>query len=312
MIGAERIAAAPISWGICEVPGWGHQMSPERVFEEMHRIGLRASELGPPGFLPDDPAAVRAILGASSLSLVGAFVAAPLHVPERLETELTSLRRTATHLAASGGRMLVLAAASAADGYERAEDLDERGWTALVAGLDRARDIAAEAGLVATLHPHVGSVVESPAQIDELLGRSTIDLCLDTGHVLAGGGDPVRLSETAADRIAHVHLKDADLQLAEDVRERRIAYRDAVAAGLYPSLGEGDLDVEAVVGSLEAAGYEGWYVLEQDRVLEREPDPGTGPVHEVEASVRSLLAEEEARKGVLVTGGFHDHEVKGP
>jgi len=162
----------------------------------------------------------------------------------------------------------------------------------MLANLDRAAVVAADHGLRATLHPHVGTAVVRPEHVARVLSGSGIALCLDTGHYLVGGGDPaVLVAEAAvAARIAHVHLKDANPDLAARVRSGAIRYADAVAAGLYRPLGRGGARIADVVGWLEATGYRGRYVLEHDIRLDHEPDPQAGPVDAVRASLDYLAA----------------------
>lgn len=286
---SERIAGAPITWGVCEVPGWGHQMSAERVLGEMAAIGLRATELGPDGFLPMDSAGLRDVLRSSGLALVGGFVPIVLHVPSVLRSELARMSRQADLLAAAGAHVVVLAATTGSTGYERSRAIDEDSWRALADGLDAASADATSHGLVATLHPHRGTVVERPDEVDRLLERSSIPLCLDTGHIAIGGADPVTVAIKAAGRVAHVHLKDVSMELSEGVRSGRLGYRDAVGAGMYRPLGRGDLDIAGVVTTLERSGYDGWYVLEQDTVIAAEPATDGGPIENARVSYEFLL-----------------------
>ncbi len=144
----------------------------------------------------------------------------------------------------------------------------------------------------AVLHPHVGTMIENGEEVQRVLSGSTISLCLDTGHLLIGGTDPAELTRQAPDRVAHTHLKDVDNSIAARVRSGEITYYQAVIEGMYRPLGTGDVDVAAIVTTLEGNGYTGWYVLEQDTVLTEEPT-GEGPVRDVRASaehVRGLLA----------------------
>jgi inosose dehydratase len=291
----DRVAAAPISWAVCEVPGWGHQMEPERVLAEMEALGLRATELGPEGFLPVTHA--NELLREHGLAVIAGFVPAVLHVPPRLDGELWAVRSAAEVLSRLGAEVLVLAASSGRSGYDRRERLDPDGWRALRHGMDRAVQLADEQGLRLAVHPHQGTVIERPEDVDELLRSGRANLCLDTGHVAIGGGDPLELARAAADRVVHVHLKDVDLRLAERVAAGDLGYRDAVKGGLYRPLGDGDLDVIAIVRTLEEAGYGGWYVLEHDEVLDREPLEGAGPIEVVR---RSLAFLERAGEEVAV------------
>ena len=285
----ERVAGAPISWGVCEVPGWGHQLFPERVFAEMRDLGLGATELGPEGYLsPGNPSAIRSLLGAFGLRLVAAFVPTVLHEPDRVEVELARLRRRATFLASAGAEVLVLAVSTGREGYEEAEAIDAQGWRTLGRALDRAADAAGEEGVLATVHPHQGTLVEGPEEVDRVLEVSEIALCLDTGHLVVGGSDPASIAARAAGRVGHVHLKDVDAEAASKVRDGALGYRDAVAGGLYRRLGAGSADIAGTVHALERSGYTGWYVLEQDAVLPAEPEPGVGPVEDVHASIAFL------------------------
>lgn len=280
-----RIAGAPISWGVCEVPGWGYQLAPERVLPEMRELGLRATEFGPQGWLPVAPAERAAAIARYDLAAVGAFVPVVLHesghdpVPE-VDRELDSFE-------AAGGDVLVIAAASGADGYDARPVLDDTGWATLLRNLDRLVDLAASRGIRPTLHPHVGTMVEQRSEVLRVLDGSRVPLCLDTGHLLIGGTDPVELTQQFAERINHVHAKDVRADLAGQVQRGEISYTDAVRQGIYVPLGQGDVDVEAIVAALRAAGFDGWYVLEQDTVLTEEPT-GAGPLTDVRASLAYL------------------------
>ena len=283
---AQRVAGAPITWGICEVPGWGHQMAPERVLAEMRSLGLRATELGPDGFLPRG--SERALLDANGLSLVAGFVPAVLHDPSSLERELARVDAAAQTIASLGGSVLVLAASTGGEGYEDAGRLDAAGWDALGRGIDRVMVSAGDRGLRVAVHPHHGTVVERPEDVERLLDVSAVGLCLDTGHVVVGGGDPVALARTAGSRIVHVHLKDVDAAIAERVAAGDLGYHAGVRAGLYRPLGDGDVDVRGVLRAVEESAEVVWYVLEHDEVLDHEPEPGSGPLLHARRSLAFL------------------------
>ena len=281
----ERVAGAPISWGVCEVPGWGHQLDAKRVLTEMRDVGLVATEFGPDGFLPDDPAAKAATLAEHGLAAVGGFVPVLLHDPDH--DPLPGVDGALDSFLATGAGVLVLAAASGSDGYDSRPELAAADWTRLLANLDRLAAHAADRGVSACLHPHVGTMVETADDVRRVLEGSGVPLCLDTGHLLVGGSDPVALAADATDRIAHTHLKDVDLSWARRVQSGESTYTAAVAAGMYRPLGQGDVDVAAIVTTLEAAGYDGWYVMEQDTVLGSERD-GDRALDDVRAGVAFL------------------------
>jgi inosose dehydratase len=292
----DRIGAAPISWGVCEAPDWGHELPADLVLGEMRELGLRATELGPTGYLGDDPAAVRGRLEREGLRLIGGFLPVPMHVSTQADLdEATAAIRT---LAAAGSEVVVLAARSADGSYDHKVPLTDDDWTALLGTLRRLQRIAAEYGLTATLHPHVGTAIEDRASVLRLLDTSDVLLCLDTGHLLIGGMEPLELVNLAADRIAHVHLKDVRMSVAATVAAGDTSYIEAVRAGLYTPLGDGDLDIAAIVRALEDTGYRGWYVLEQDAALFGPPAPGAGPIQDVRRSIAflSTVARAEATR----------------
>jgi inosose dehydratase len=290
MTANDRIAGAPISWGVCEVPGWGHQLSPQRVLTEMRDLGLAATELGPDGFLPADPDRMAAVLDSHQLRAVGGFTPVLLHVPGH--DPAPNIEGILNGYAASDAHTLVLSAATGLDGYDTRPTLDDDGWQALLTNLDRIAAIAATRGVQAVLHPHVGTMVENGYEVQRVLDGSAILLCLDTGHLLIGGTDPADLTRQVPGRIAHTHLKDVDATVAAKVRAGRVTYTEAVRQGMYRPLGTGDVDVAAIIGHLETHGYTGWYTLEQDTILTEEPT-GVGPAADVRTSaehVRKLLA----------------------
>jgi inosose dehydratase len=283
----DRIAGAPISWGVCEVPGWGYQLPPARVLAEMHDVGLAATELGPDGFLPSDADAMADVLARHELRAIGGFTPLLLHVPG--QDPVPEVEKLLQTYDATGSDVLVLSAITGLDGYDERPDLDAEGWRTLLGNLDRLDALATEHGVQAVLHPHVGTMVENGTDVQRVLEGSSIALCLDTGHLLIGGTDPAELTRQAPHRIAHTHVKDVDLGLARQVQSGRRTYTEAVREGIYRPVGYGDVDFAAIVGHLRAEGYEGWYVLEQDTILTEEPRD-EGPLTDVRTSVAALRA----------------------
>jgi inosose dehydratase len=289
-IAQPKVAGAPISWGVSEVDGWGFQLAPDRVLGEMRELGLTATEFGPEGFLPDAPADKAALLSRFDLAAVGSFVPVVLH---RSGVDvLPDIRRVLDDYAAADAGVLVLAAVTGDDGYDTARpDLTDDEWITLFANLDLIRETAAERGVLAVVHPHAGTIVESAADVERVLAGSTIAFCFDTGHLLIGGTDPVRFAAKYGHRVEHVHLKDVSIAGIQRVRSGELSYHEAVARDLlYRPLGQGDIDIRAILTSLVESAYDGWFVLEQDRVLANEPAPGEGPVIDARTSVEYLRA----------------------
>jgi inosose dehydratase len=277
----HRIAGAPISWGVCEVPNWGYHLTPERVLAEMQNVGLCATELGPDGFLPADPGQMATVLDAHQLTAVGGFTPVLMH--QATHDPLPEINRILAGYDATHAEVLVLSAVSGLDGYDTRPILDEDGWKRLLDNLDRIGQVASDHGVRAVLHPHVGTMIENGDEVRRVLDGSSIALCLDTGHLLIGGTDPAELTRQAPDRVAHTHLKDVDSTIAAKVRAGRLTYTEAVTLGMYRPLGTGDVDIAAIVNTLQGNGYDGWYTLEQDTILTEEPR-GEGPVQDVRIS----------------------------
>ncbi|MEW6637731.1 MAG: TIM barrel protein [Actinomycetota bacterium] len=281
----ERIAGAPISWGVIEIPDWGYQMPADRLLREASSIGLTAMEAGPEVFLPPDPAEVKTKLAEHGLRLVGGFVPAVLHEPGVRREGLDLVERRAKFFSAAGADTLVLAATTGSESYEEIIEFDETAWRELFENLDRAEEICARHGLTLALHSHYGTVVETDDQLRRFLEGSETGLCLDTGHLVIGGSDPVLVAEEAADRVKHVHLKDVDREVARRLGAREIDFKAACREKAFRPLGEGDVDVGRLLEVLEGTGYSGWYVLEQDTVVEEEPEEAEGPILDVRKSL---------------------------
>lgn len=288
-----KIAGAPISWGVCEVPGWGFQMGQGRVLDEMREVGYTACEFGPLGFLPEAADERAAFLAEHGLKAVGGFVPVVLHDPSHdiepeLRAELEVFKR-------AGAEVMVLAANTGLDGYDEKPELDDEGWDTLIANLDKAEKLAAEYGVLAVIHPHVGTMVETKYDVERVVAESEIGFCLDTGHMMIGGTDPVWFAKAYPERLKHAHLKDVRVAVAKRVVDGEITYYDGVVNGLYTPLGQGDVDIATIVNSMLDAGYTGWFVLEQDNVIQADPASGAGPIADAAASVAYLNGVVNAR-----------------
>jgi inosose dehydratase len=292
----RKLAGAPISWGVCEIPDWGRMLPPDRVLAEMASLGLAATEMGPVGYLPGDPAELRALLDRHGLGLVGAFVPLVLHTGS-LDEPRAVLDEVMPLVSALDGEMLVAAAVTDVRWSPRVP-LDADGYARIAENLRTLSDTTAESGLRLALHPHVGTLVETAEDVDAVLAQGEVDWCLDTGHLAIGGSDPVQFTAANADRIVHVHLKDVDMELAERVRSGDLSLVDATRRGLFRPLGDGDASIDDVVEQLDRHGYERWFVLEQDTTLTgEEPPVGRGPVIDVRRSIDYLATLAPARNG---------------
>ncbi len=283
-----RVGSAPISWGICEVPGWGAQLPVERVLAEMVELDLTATELGSVGYLPTDPDELRALLDRFGMRLTGGFNALTLHDATRTDEMLGRAAAAADVLSAAGATHFVTCAVSDPNDWQRPTLSDDE-WGTLFTNLARLDELCGERGLVQAFHPHVDSIVETAPEIQRVLDSTTVGFVLETGHMLIGGMDPLTFAVEHGDRVVLVHLKDVNVDLIEPLNRDELTLMQAVQAGIFPPLGGGGSPIAEVIRVLEHAGYEGRYVIEQDAALtDGLPAAGEGPIRDVQSSVAYL------------------------
>jgi inosose dehydratase len=199
-------------------------------------------------------------------------------------------------LAQAGADVFVAAAVRDLAWSPRAE-LDGDAWHRLGRHLGELERRVGEHGLTLALHPHVGTQIETAADVQRALAVSDAGWCLDTGHLLIGGADPAEFVRANGDRIVHAHLKDVDAGIAQRLRAGELTLVEATQAGLFRPLGRGDARIDEVVDLLAAAGYERWLVLEQDTAITgEEPPVGRGPVSDVRTSIDYLHTLAPARR----------------
>ena len=281
-----RVANAPCSWGALEFEAIEQPASASQVLDEMAAAGYAGTELGDWGFLPTTPAALAADVGRRDLALVAAFVPVALARADAIDEGVARAVRTARLLADTRqvGRaglvgddpVLVLSDDNASVPYRtsragriREEDgLTADQWDAFARHAERvAAEVHHAAGLRTVFHHHCAGYVETPREIDALLSRTDpalLGLCLDTGHLTFGGGDPLAALATYGDRIWHVHFKDCDPAVAAQSRIEGWDYHGSVRRGIFCELGRGTVPFAGVLNALRARNYAGWVVVEQD------------------------------------------------
>jgi inosose dehydratase len=284
----KQLAGAPISWGVCEANGWGYQIEADRVLTEMRECGITATELGPDGYLPQDAKELARVLDGHGLDLCGAFVPIVLHKKDRLKASYERARRQAEVLAALNAGNFVLATPAEDGDYDSRDPMDAQAKAVFSESLPMITEIAKEFGLQMVLHPHAGTMFETPNDLDFLLNETDINLCLDTGHIVVGGGNPLDIAKRAGSRVKHVHLKDCDAAAAARIQNRTSTYSTEVKNGMYKPLGQGDAQISEVIRFLDGINYEGKLVLEQDVMLDQAPAMGSGPIDAVRESINFL------------------------
>jgi inosose dehydratase len=282
------LATGPVSWGVdfAETPAnppW------ESVLDEIAASPLSALELGPVGYLPEDGEVLCRALGERGLTAVGTFVFDDLHDLAARDRVLSVAKRTCGAIAAAGGAVLVVIdrpgdeRAATAGRSDAARRMTEPEWAAMVATVETVATIARRHGLRPAVHPHAGGFLEFEDEVERLLADTSLDLTFDSGHAAYAGLDPAAAVRRWGARIAHVHLKDVSPGALARVHAERLGFWDAIAAGVFCPLGDGVVDVAALLGALADAGYRGFATIEQDRL------PGTGtPLEDLRRSVAVL------------------------
>ena len=284
----SRVASAPISWGICEVPGWGKMLSTNRVLSEMAQLGLAGTELGAPGFLPTNPDEIDAILEEHKLKLLGGFTPVVVHNPVERDATMKYVRKTIELFKKTGATQLVSSPVYTWN-WDTPGALTNDEIKHMFKVLDEITLMCKDNGISNVLHPHLMTVVETKSDVERVLDGCDVDWCLDSGHLAIGGVDILEFAKAAFDRIGHVHLKDVDLSRAQSVLNRSQSIMQGVQDGLFTVLGKGDVPIIELVTFLENNGYQGWYVIEQDMAITGDlPAPGTGPIELVGESLAYL------------------------
>ena len=291
-----RVANAPCSWGILEFDGMEHSAPCAQVLDEIAATGYAGTELGDWGFMPTDPTALSSELSTRALSMLGAFVPVRLADASTHHNGIDTAVRTARLLAATGEAPLVVLADDCATHPARTaragriirdDGLSDQSWTVFARGCDAiARAVREATGLHTVFHPHGAGFVETPWEVDELMRRTDpalVGLCLDTGHVMLGGGDPVEIYRRHAARVWHVHFKDFDPRVFHRTRGESWDYFAAMRHGIFCELGRGAVDFPAMLHALREHGYDDWIVTEQDVV------PGMGSPAESARRNREFL-----------------------
>lgn len=284
-----RIGNAPCSWGVefaddPRNPAW------KSVLDDCKSAGYKGIELGPVGFLPEDPAELADALGERDLALIGGVVFRAFHDKDKWDDVMDGSVRTCKSLVAHGAKHLVLIdsisprRAPTAGRPDEAEQMDQAEWTDYVSRIETICKMGAqEYGLDVSIHPHAGGFMDFEPEIERLLADVDADMmkiCLDTGHSHYAGFDPVAFMKRHMDRITYVHFKDIDPKVKANVVANRIDFYDACGRGIFCNLGDGETDFPAVRQLLLDSGYEGWCTVEQDC----DPEGDTSPINDAIAN----------------------------
>jgi inosose dehydratase len=263
------VAIAPILWNNDDLPDLTPPVPFERVLDEIATAGYEGTELA--SNAPRDAGLLRGHLQRRGLRLAGAYLALDFF-NSSLDAELERAERLARLLRGAGAGVLVAGLAAhpqrmaSAGGARQPATIDGQ-YTQIARGLERVAERCHRDNVVLAFHNHAGTFIETPEELDELCRRADpalVRLCLDVGHLIVGGGDPVQAIERYGQRLAHVHVKDVDPQVLERLRSGQGGFLEGLRQRVFCEVGRGCLDLAGVAGALRQQGFEGWVVLEQD------------------------------------------------
>jgi inosose dehydratase len=266
------LGTAPDSWGVW-FPSDPKQVGWQQYLDEIAQAGYLWTELGPSGFLPQDPAQLRDELAARGLQVCGGTIFAGLHRgAEALDEAIEACSRESRLLTAVGARHLVLLPEQYTDMYTgtavQSGDIDPEQWKNLVTGYDRlGRYLQEEFGVDLVFHPHADTHVDTQERVERFLADTDpryVNLCLDTGHISYCFGDNIGIIERFPDRIRYVHLKQVDPAVRERVRTEKLSMAEAVPLGVMVEPPYGEPDMPPLLDALARLGTDLFTVVEQD------------------------------------------------
>ena len=265
------IGCVPILWNNADILDLAPETAADTVLDEMARIGYEGTQSGRNYPEADE---LREALARRKMRFAEHYSAVRAGPDGLADDAANTAHRDLARLVAAGGEVLVVALDGGAERDEwsgrvgdDAPHWPDAAFDALATLLGKLAKAAAD-GVRVVFHPHVGTWIESPDEVQWLADRlpgTGAGLCFDVGHYLVGGGDPVEAIERYGDLITHVHLKDVDPEVLERVRAGQMdGFRPAIRQRIFTELGNGALDLDGVVGALDAIGYDGWLMVEQD------------------------------------------------
>ena len=268
------VANAPVSYGAFEVTVGIDPNAPTdiHVLDEVAGAGYTGIDLGPVGYLGRG-AELRDRLVSRGLGLAGAYIELPYADSQPLRAAMPVLDELLDALDEAGrmdgtppARPTLADAGSEARRARPGGDngMDAGAWRRFGVGLNEVVRRCRDRGHEPTFHFETGTHVATPAEIERVLEVSDVGLCMDTGHFLLAGGDPVGAIRAWASRINHVHLKDATRSVMAGIIADEAPASAIWDRGAFPALGGGDLDADGVIAELRRIGYAGWLVVEQD------------------------------------------------
>jgi inosose dehydratase len=269
-----RIGINPLSWMNDDLPSLGGEIPLELALTEGRAIGYQGFELG--NKFPREPQALKTLLAQYDLALVSGWYSGRL-ARGSVADEIASVDAHLELLAQNGATVMVYGeVADSIQGapqplYQRPRFFSAAQWDAYAARVDEFARYTLSRGVRLAYHHHMGAYVETPADVDQLMSRTSdaVGLLFDAGHITFAGGDPVAFLDKYIERVCHVHCKDVRPAVMKLARNRNWSFLDSVINGAFTVPGDGAVDFSSIIDRLKRHGYRGWLVVEaeQDPVI---------------------------------------------
>ncbi|MEE8869375.1 MAG: myo-inosose-2 dehydratase [Acidipropionibacterium acidipropionici] len=267
-----KLGIAPIGWTNDDMPSLGGETTYQQILSEVALAGFQGTEIG--NKYPKDPAVLKPQLEIRGIRIAAAWHGLHLTTEpyEKVEAEFIAFR---DYMAALGADCINVAEQGhTVQGRRDVPIFDgkptytDEEWERLATGLDRLGERAAEKGLIIAYHHHMGTGVQTTAEIDRLMAATDpakVKLLLDVGHLLFSGEDPAAIVAKYADRIGHVHLKDVRPAIVEKAKREKLSFLDSILAGVFTIPGDGETDYGPLLQPVIDAGYSGWFMIEAEQ-----------------------------------------------
>ncbi|MDR2687117.1 MAG: myo-inosose-2 dehydratase [Oscillospiraceae bacterium] len=285
------LGSAPIAWTNDYMPDLGGENTFEQCVSEMALAGFAGCEVG--NKYPTDPSALKKALGLRGLAICNRWFSSFLvtkpfdEVAREFEAQLDFLSYLGAKVIGASEQSFSVQGAPKPV-FDEKPVLGDAQWDLLCTGLNKLGEIAAKRGMKLTFHHHMGTAVQTEAEIGRLMAGTDpalVHLLFDSGHLSFAGIDPVRVLEKHAGRVAHVHLKDIRPAVVRRVRDERLSFLQAVRLGAFTVPGDGCVDFAPLFAILGAADYAGWFVVEAEQ------DPALANPFEYALKARKYIKE---------------------
>lgn len=260
----------PLTWTNDDLPSLGAETPLETCLAEGRQAGFAGFELG--NKFPRDAGVLRPILARHDLQLVSGWYSGRL-LERSLDEEIEAVQAHLTLLEAMGCKVMVFCEVTDCVHGDQSIPVRDRKpfpaahWQEFAERLNAFARYTMSRGVQVAYHHHMGTLIQSEQEVDELMRRTASDvgLLLDTGHMRYAGGDPLAVAQRWAARIRHVHCKDIRATVLADARNRNLSFLDSVLNGVFTVPGDGCIDYVPILATLQRAGYDGWLVVEAEQ-----------------------------------------------